>query len=52
MTRVAVAPNKYARGVEPGRLEVPAVYVVRELREALTRVYRTDAHLVSYVVGG
>ncbi|MCC6649275.1 MAG: hypothetical protein IT374_27360 [Polyangiaceae bacterium] len=52
MTRVAVAPNKYARGVEPGRDGVPAIYVVRELREALTRVYRTDAHLVSYVVDG
>lgn len=52
MTRVAVAPNKYARGVEPGREGVPSAYVVRELREALTRVYRTDAHLVSYVVSG
>lgn len=52
MTRVAVAPNKYARGVEPGREGVRSAYVVRDLREALTRVYRTDAHLVSYVVSG
>lgn len=52
MTRVAVAPNKYARGFQPGREDAPAVYAVRELRAALEDVYPTAAHLVAYLVEG
>jgi hypothetical protein len=46
---VAVAPNLYAKGLQPGR-ETPArSYVVMPLREALERAYRTDAMMVTYV---
>lgn len=52
MTLVAVAPNKYARGFQPGQEDVRDAYAVVELEAALHRVYRTDAHLVAYVVEG
>jgi hypothetical protein len=52
VTRVAVAPKKYAPGFEEGQEWAPTVYVVRELREALEHVYFTDAHLVTYLVEG
>ena len=46
---VAVAPNLYAKGLQPGRAAPPKAYVVAPLREALERVYRTDAMMVTYV---
>ncbi len=52
MTLVAVAPDKYARGFDGSGRDVPEAYEVLELREALGRVYPTDAHLVTYVVDG
>ena len=45
MTTIAVARDKFAKG------DGPAVYEQVELVEALERVYRSDAHLVGYVVG-
>ncbi len=50
--RIAVAPNKYARGFQPGQEKPREVYRVVELREALEHVYFTEAHLVSYLVAG
>lgn len=50
MTLVAVAANKYARGFQPGQEDAPEAYEVVELEAALRRVYRSDAHLVAYVV--
>ncbi len=52
MTLVAVAPDKYARGFDGSGRVVPEAYEVLELRDALGRVYSTDAHLVTYVVEG
>jgi hypothetical protein len=52
VTRVAVAPKKFAMGFEAGQEKAPSDYVVRELREALEHVYFTDAHLVTYLVEG
>jgi len=49
---VAVARNKYARGYERPGDDVPLAYEVVELRDALERVYKSDAHLVTYVVEG
>jgi len=45
VTLIAVARDKFAKG------DGPAVYEQVELVEALERVYRSDAHLVGYVVG-
>lgn len=57
MTLVAVAPNKFARGVETAadfapdnERKVRAAYEVLELGAALNREWRSDAHLVCYVV--
>ena len=51
--RVAVAPCKHLRGFRGDNLEdVRAGYLVRRLRDALTVCYRTDAHLVTYLVSG
>ena len=50
--RVAVAANKFARGIDGSGREVPLAYEVVDLAAALTRAYRTDAHLVTYVVPG
>lgn len=58
MTLVAVAPSKFAKGVESFEddwtLENPRkvrpVYEQLELADALARTYRTDAHLVTYIV--
>jgi hypothetical protein len=53
---IAVAPNKFATGVEDAETNwrvdgrTRAVYEVLELKDALERTYTTDAHLVSYVV--
>jgi hypothetical protein len=52
MTLVAVAPNKYSKGFKGTEDKIPSAYQVLDLREALERVYRTDAHLVAYVVDG
>lgn len=49
---MAVARDKFARGLQPGREDAPEVYVVRELRDALLATYSTDAHLVTYLVEG
>src|SRR5438132_10242862 len=51
-TRVAVAPNKYAKGFDGSGREVPEAYVVVDLVDALHTIWKTDAHLVSYVVAG
>lgn len=56
MSLIAVAPTKFARGIEgpasdwraPGGCQ--ATYEVTDLTEALERTYTTDAHLVAYVV--
>ena len=52
MSLVAVAPNTWARGFDGVREEVEDAYEILELREALQRDYRSDAHLVTYVVPG
>ncbi len=52
MARVAVAPTKFAQGVDGSGRDVPSPYEVEELETALRRDYRTDAHLVTYVVQG
>ena len=49
---VAVAPNLYARGLSPACPTPPAAYEVVPLVDALERVYRTDAMLVTYVSEG
>jgi hypothetical protein len=49
---VAVAKNTFARGYNGPGSKARPVYVVKELREALLATYKTDAHLVSYVVRG
>ena len=51
MTRVAVAPTKYTRGLNGTGRVVPDAYEVLDVVDALTSVYATDAHLVSYLVG-
>jgi len=52
MTLVAVAPNKFAKGINGTGRKVFESYQVLELREALERTFLTDAHLVTYVVEG
>jgi hypothetical protein len=52
VTLVAVAPKRTEFGFAPGQEWAPKHYVVRELREALTRTYFTSAHLSPYVVEG
>ncbi|MGE3675412.1 MAG: hypothetical protein AB7K71_37430, partial [Polyangiaceae bacterium] len=49
---VAVAPDKFSKGIKPGRTDVPHRYRVVELTEALEREYRSDAHLVTYCAPG
>ena len=50
--RVAVAANKFAPGIDGSGREVELAYEVLDLADALTRAYRTDAHMVTYVVPG
>jgi hypothetical protein len=52
MTFVAVAPRFKITGFDGRRRNVADAFEVLELRDALTRVYSTDAHLVTYVVPG
>ena len=52
VARVGVAKGKRAFGVGGAGPVDWAAYEVIELVEALTRTYRTDAHLVTYVVPG
>jgi hypothetical protein len=52
MIPVAVAPNKFARGLDGTGRSVPDAYEVVDVREALVRTYATDAHLVAYVLPG
>jgi hypothetical protein len=52
MTLVAVAPKRNEIAFAKGQEWAPKHYVVRELREALTRTYYTSAHVVPYVVEG
>ena len=56
MPLIAVAPTKFARGVEGADSDWrvagarPASYEVVDLVEALERTYTTDAHLVAYTM--
>ncbi len=50
--RVAVARDARALGFDGSGRSVPDAYEVLDLREALERVYTTDAHFVTYVVEG
>ena len=52
MALVAVAPHRGFRGFDGIRERVAEAYQVLDLHDALTREYRTDAHLVTYVVPG
>lgn len=52
MTQVAVAPHWRIPGFDGVREDVREAYEVLELRDALERRYKTDAHLVAYVVPG
>ena len=49
---VAVAKGKFAVGFDGAERKVADAYKVLPVREALERVYRTDAHLVTYLVRG
>ncbi len=49
---VAVAPHREFSGLTCPDDHPPEVYEVMDLHEALERVYRTDAHVVAYVVEG
>jgi hypothetical protein len=48
--KIAVAPHARSLGFDGSGREVPAAYEVLEIREALERVYPTDAHFVTYLV--
>jgi hypothetical protein len=50
--RIAVASHARSLGFDGSGREVPDAYEVLDLREALERVYATDAHFVTYVVEG
>lgn len=53
MPLVAIAGDKFARGVggaSVSRMPPPAVYEQLELIDALHRVWKTDAHVVSYLL--
>jgi hypothetical protein len=50
--RIAVASDIHNRGFDGSGRPANDAYEVMDLREALERVYRTDAHFVSYVVEG
>ena len=53
MTLIAVAPDKFSRGVGSPSAAIrpaPATYEQLELVDALERTYRTDAHLVGYIL--
>jgi len=52
MTFVAVAKHFKIAGFDGRRRDVREAFEVLELHDALTRVYSTEAHLVSYVVPG
>lgn len=52
MSRVAVARHWRIPGFDGVRENVREAYEILDLREALDRRYRTDAHLVAYVVPG
>ncbi len=52
MTFVAVAPHKRFAGFDGRRRRVAEAYEVLDLRDALTRTYTSDAHLVTYVLPG
>jgi len=52
MTLVAVGRHHKIAGFNGVRRRVREAFVVMELRDALTRVYSTEAHLVTYVVPG
>ena len=49
---VAVAKNKFAKGFDGTDRKIRDSYEVLPVKEALERVYATDAHLVTYVVRG
>jgi hypothetical protein len=50
---VAVSRLKYAKGFKAGQeKDAKPIYEVQDLRQALTRVYTSDAHLVTYLIDG
>ena len=49
---VAVAKGKFAVGFDGTERKVANAYEVMPVCDALKRIYRTDAHLVTYVVRG
>ena len=52
MTSIAVGRHEKIPGFGGRRKDVPEAFRVLDLREALTRVYPTDAHAVTYVIPG
>jgi hypothetical protein len=50
--KIAVAPHARSLGFDGSGRRVPDAYEVMDLREAIERVYATDAHHVCYVVEG
>ncbi|MDY0004939.1 MAG: DEAD/DEAH box helicase family protein, partial [Polyangia bacterium] len=52
MAHVAVAPHKRFAGFDGRRQKVSQAFEILDLRDALTRTYSSDAHLVTYVVPG
>jgi hypothetical protein len=52
VTLVAVAPKRNEIAFVKGQEWAPTHFVIRELREALTRTYYTSAHVAPYVVEG
>ena len=52
MTCIAVGRHEKIPGFGGRRKDVPEAFRVLDLREALTRVYPTDAHAVTYVIPG
>ncbi|MGH7296780.1 MAG: hypothetical protein ACRELB_17710, partial [Polyangiaceae bacterium] len=50
--KVAVAPHARSLGFDGSGRKVADAYEVMDIREAIERVYKTDAHHVCYVVEG
>jgi hypothetical protein len=50
--KIAVAPDIHNRGFDGSGRPVTEAYEVVDMRKAIERVYKTDAHFVTYVVEG
>jgi hypothetical protein len=50
--KIAVAPHARSLGFDGSGRQVRDAYEVLDLRDALERIYATDAHFVTYVVEG